>query len=237
MALPPSIKEDLLWWENIFANPTQSNIIRSGRFALEIFTDASLTGWGAICGKIRIHGFWSAEEKQNHINLLELLAVFHALRSFASQIRRCDILLRVDNSTALSYVNRPTSVSDVELKLDLRSAKIIDFKRLNRRTVKDGIVEYTPSMTINLKFAGQVLPRYVYLYFDVHTVSPFIPRVKTCFSCFRNGHISKYCRGRPRCRLCGKNPHRENVSAVAYPLSALVMLETIPPLLPLVLSL
>ncbi|KYN29460.1 hypothetical protein ALC57_01098 [Trachymyrmex cornetzi] len=101
MALSPSIKEDLLWWEKIFANPTQSDIIRSGRFALEIFTDASLTGWGAICGKIRTHGFWSAEENKNHVNFLELLAVFHALRSFVSQIRGCDILLREDNSTAL----------------------------------------------------------------------------------------------------------------------------------------
>ncbi|KYQ46887.1 hypothetical protein ALC60_14102, partial [Trachymyrmex zeteki] len=33
--------------------------------------------------------------------------------------------------------------------------------------------------------------------------------VTTCFSCFRIGHISKYCKGRPRCRLCSKDPHGE----------------------------
>lgn len=110
MTLPSSIREDLLWWKNIFANTFQRNIIRSGIFSLEIFTDASPTGWGAVCGEARTHGFWSSEDSQNHINYLELLAVYHALRCFAAHLRDCDILLRVDNSTALSYVNRMGSI-------------------------------------------------------------------------------------------------------------------------------
>jgi len=104
--LPPSIREDLLWWKEIFENKLQCNHVRSGTFDLEIFSDASLTGWGAVCNKVRTHGFWSLEEKHYHINYLELLAIFHALRCFASQMRGSEILLRVDNSTALSYVNR-----------------------------------------------------------------------------------------------------------------------------------
>lgn len=102
MFLPVSIR-DLCWWKNIFSNTSQRNFIRSGIFTLEIFTDASLTGWGAFCGKTRTHGFWSLEEKQNHINYLELLAIFHGLRCFASNSRDCNILLRVDNSTALLH--------------------------------------------------------------------------------------------------------------------------------------
>ena len=95
--------------ERILVNPTQTNAIRSGHFAMEIFMDASLTGWGAICCETRTHGFWSTEEKQNHIiNFLKLLRVFHALRR--SQRRGCDILLRVDNSTALSYIKRMGSI-------------------------------------------------------------------------------------------------------------------------------
>lgn len=110
MLLPLSIREDLVWWKNIFSCISQTNVIRSGTFVLEIFTDASLTGWGAVCGESRTHGFWSSEEKKNHINYLELLAVFHALRCFASHLTNCNILLRVDNSTALSYVNRMGSI-------------------------------------------------------------------------------------------------------------------------------
>ncbi|XP_067205411.1 uncharacterized protein [Linepithema humile] len=92
--LPVSIREDLLWWKSIFADCSQRNFVRSGRWDLEIFSDASLTGWGAVCGEERTHGFWSSEEKQLHINYLELLAVFHALRCFASHIEDANILLR-----------------------------------------------------------------------------------------------------------------------------------------------
>ncbi|XP_026823727.1 uncharacterized protein LOC113561474 [Ooceraea biroi] len=110
MTLPPEIKEDLLWWKAIFSDTSQCNNIRSGQFATEIFTDASLTGWGAVCGGSRTHGFWSTGDKQNHINYLELLAVFHGLKCFASHLHGCDILVRVDNSTALSYINRMGSI-------------------------------------------------------------------------------------------------------------------------------
>ncbi|XP_067217303.1 uncharacterized protein [Linepithema humile] len=110
MSLPSSIREDLHWWKNIFADKSQENPIRSGLFDLEIFSDAFLTGWGAVCSKGRSHGFWSPEEKHFHINYLELLAVFHALRCFAAHLSNSSVLLRVDNSTALSYINRMGSI-------------------------------------------------------------------------------------------------------------------------------
>lgn len=110
MKLPDPIRRDLLWWKSIFADTSQRNYIRSGLFTLEIFTDASLTGWGTVCDDIRTHGFWSLKDKKNHINYLELLAVFHALRCFASNLKDCEILLRVDNSTALAYINRMGSI-------------------------------------------------------------------------------------------------------------------------------
>ena len=40
------------------------------------------------------------------INYLELLAVCFALKAFAKSIRNYEILLRIDNTTAISYVNR-----------------------------------------------------------------------------------------------------------------------------------
>ncbi|KYN12101.1 hypothetical protein ALC57_15737, partial [Trachymyrmex cornetzi] len=110
MLLLLSIREDLLWWKAVFSNPHQCNFISSSRFELEIFTDASLTGWGAICTGVHTHGFWPPRDRQFHINYLELLAVFHGLRCFVSHLRGCNILLRVDNSTALLYVNRMGSV-------------------------------------------------------------------------------------------------------------------------------
>ncbi|XP_067208433.1 uncharacterized protein [Linepithema humile] len=104
MSLPSSIREDLHWWKNIFADKSQENPIRSGLFALEIFSDASLTGWGAVCSNRRSHGFWSPEEKQFHINYLELLAVFHALRCFAAHLSNSSVLLRTGISSSMLHI-------------------------------------------------------------------------------------------------------------------------------------
>ena len=46
------------------------------------YTDASLKGWGAVLGINKTGGAWSSLEKDFHINILELLAIYYALRSF-----------------------------------------------------------------------------------------------------------------------------------------------------------
>ncbi|XP_063984940.1 uncharacterized protein LOC135166543 [Diachasmimorpha longicaudata] len=99
---------DLNWWEqnaNIGRNP-----IRKNNFSIEIFSDASLSGWGCYCNNVSAHGFWDEEEKNKHINYLELLAAFYALKCFAFDLFKCEILLRLDNTTAISYINRAGSV-------------------------------------------------------------------------------------------------------------------------------
>ncbi|KAI8428911.1 hypothetical protein MSG28_007543, partial [Choristoneura fumiferana] len=73
---------------------------------LEIYTDASSSGWGAVCGEDKVNGTWKSSERESHINYLELLAVHLGLKSFARDMTNCAILLRVDNTTAISYVNR-----------------------------------------------------------------------------------------------------------------------------------
>lgn len=91
----------------VLVNLAQANAIRSGRFAMKCLR--MHPNRDAVCGETRTYEFWSTEEKQNHIiNFLKLLRVFHALRR--SQRRGCDILLRVDNSTALSYIKRMGSI-------------------------------------------------------------------------------------------------------------------------------
>ncbi|XP_039305200.1 uncharacterized protein LOC120357772 [Solenopsis invicta] len=76
------------------------------RFVTEIFSDASRSGWGASCNNAKTHGFWNSEEQQHHINYLELQAAFFGLKCFAKDFKNCNILLRIDNTTAISYINR-----------------------------------------------------------------------------------------------------------------------------------
>lgn len=110
MEIPRYLKIDFDWWLNVLADPRQANPICTGSFAREIFSDASRTGWGASCSSRHTHGWWSQDEKSLHINALELKAAFYALKCFATDLHDCEVLLRVDNTTALSYLNRYGSV-------------------------------------------------------------------------------------------------------------------------------
>lgn len=122
MPIPEYLKEDFEWWLRVLANENQCNRIRLSSYALEIFSDASLTGWGASCGDQRTHGWWASDTKTLHINALELLAAFYALKCCAADLRNCNILLRLDNTTAIAYINKFGSIqypslSDISRKI------------------------------------------------------------------------------------------------------------------------
>lgn len=109
MTVSQKLNADFNWWIDNINNSKQA--VKDIPFDLEIFTDASTTGWGAYCNGVRTNGFWTQAEIQHHINYLELLAVFYGLRSFAtrqSYLRR--ILLRVDNMTAIACINKMGSI-------------------------------------------------------------------------------------------------------------------------------
>lgn len=91
------------------------------------FSDASKTGWGAACGKDRANGKWSKNEKTLHINYLEILAAYFGLMVFAKNLRDCQILLRIDNTTAISYINKMGGV---------RFPHLTDITRLNKKCEK-----------------------------------------------------------------------------------------------------
>ena len=71
-----------------------------------IETDASNTGWGAFYQGDYTGGPWSRTESQLHINCLELLAATLAVKSFPKEQRGILIHLRMDNTTALNYINK-----------------------------------------------------------------------------------------------------------------------------------
>lgn len=88
--------------------------------------------WGAACEGEYIHGFWKSKERVYHINYLELLAAFFALRSFAGDMNDCEILLRIDNTTAISYINKMGGVKYPKLS---SVAKEIWLHTLPQRTI------------------------------------------------------------------------------------------------------
>ena len=72
---------------------------------IELSTDASSSGgWGAACLSESAGGRWSVAEQGQHINVLELLAVEYALKSFEGLIKGKHVKVLSDNSCAVAYL-------------------------------------------------------------------------------------------------------------------------------------
>ena len=78
-------------------------LAREPRMVIE--SDASKLGWGASYQGISTRGPWSAQEKSQHINCLELLAATLALQTFVKNEREVSVLLKIDNTAAVAYIN------------------------------------------------------------------------------------------------------------------------------------
>lgn len=104
MLITVAVRSEFLWWESNIGSSL--NYLGSRSFDLEIYSDASKTGWGAVCEGSTTRGFWGEKEIDYHINYLELLAAFYAVKCFASNESNINILLRIDNKTAIAYINK-----------------------------------------------------------------------------------------------------------------------------------
>lgn len=104
MKIPETLYPDLDWWLNKLG--TSDNPIRQQNYVVELFSDASQSGWGAVGNNNKVSGSWTVEEQKCHINYLELKAAFFGLKCLAKNLLNCEILLRIDNTTAISYINR-----------------------------------------------------------------------------------------------------------------------------------
>ena len=103
--LTEEAREELSCW---VTHPTCWNgkSILRGNPDLIIETDASQTGWGARCGNLQTGGPWSPKEAAMHTNCLELLAATLAIQTFAKRKENVLILLKMDSTSALTYINK-----------------------------------------------------------------------------------------------------------------------------------
>ena len=97
-------REELNWWDMNMSRWNGRSLL-SQEIDMTIDSDASLIGWGAVCQGQQTGGPWSQSEKEMHINCLELLAATLAARTFLKHNRRISVLLRMDNTTAVAYIN------------------------------------------------------------------------------------------------------------------------------------
>ena len=96
---------ELRWWTRMLRDWNGRPILPPTP-DLIIETDASLLGWGAASAQGSTGGFWSEEERACHINALELMGGALATKTFAKGRQNIHIHLRMDNRTAMTYINR-----------------------------------------------------------------------------------------------------------------------------------
>ena len=69
---------------------------------------------GAVHEGRSASGVWDPSLRA-HINYLELLAVFLALKHFEAFIRGCHVVVRTDNTTTMCYVNKQGGLASPKL--------------------------------------------------------------------------------------------------------------------------
>ena len=116
MVVSDKARKELMWWNTHLE--ASYNVISHDEPTVVMSTDSSSTGWGCALNDTSTGGHWTAEEAQNHINYLELLAIYLALKSFSSIINGQHVKVMVDNMTALSDVNH-MGTSSSEKRNDL----------------------------------------------------------------------------------------------------------------------
>ena len=97
-------REELMWWNTHMIKWNGKSLLKK-EVDMIIDSDASLTSWGATSQNQRTGGPWSQTESKMHINCLELLAATLAVKTFLKNKTRMSVLLRLDNTTAVAYIN------------------------------------------------------------------------------------------------------------------------------------
>ena len=103
--LPRSLLPDLRWW-TVPHNVTVGVPFKAPSPSITLTSDASKSGWGAHLLTLRTAGRWSAAQSRRHINVLDLWAIFLALHLWVPWLKGKTVLVRCDNLTVVTYINK-----------------------------------------------------------------------------------------------------------------------------------
>ena len=114
VSITKEARNKLQWWADHIHSLTKP--IHLPDPDVEIFTDASMIGWGARCGDTATGGQW-AQAELAHINQLELKAAFLAVQALCSSKNYQHVKIRSDNSTTVACINKCGSTKPALNKL------------------------------------------------------------------------------------------------------------------------
>ena len=88
-----------------------------------IFTDASLSGWGAHVEPegLLFRGLWTEDQSRLHINVLEMKAIFLSLTRAAHRVKNSTVLVSKDNTTVVAYIRHQGGTHSTDLSEEVWS--------------------------------------------------------------------------------------------------------------------
>ena len=101
--------KELNWW---LYNLDSKREIETPPVDCIIHTDASKLGWGADNDLIPTGSHWTNEE-DTHVIIVELLAIYIAVRSYCKSNAYKHVRIMSDNTTAISYVNNMGGIKSI----------------------------------------------------------------------------------------------------------------------------
>lgn len=96
-------QQDIIWWESNVR--TECTTLEKGNPTIDLFTDSSSVGWGAVRRENKTGGSWSTEEQKMHINALEMKAILFGLQALCADTFDAHIKVHSDSFTSVCYVN------------------------------------------------------------------------------------------------------------------------------------
>ena len=104
MTLSPEAGREVQWWLTHISH--SQKFLHAPPITTIIYLDASLEGWGATDSVTPIGAPWQVTDDLMHINVLELAAAHLALTKLATAAQGTHIQLKMDNLTAVTYINK-----------------------------------------------------------------------------------------------------------------------------------
>ena len=95
--------QDLIWWHRYITHWNYAPVIVRP-IEVQITTDASHLGWGAVCNNREASGQWNYRLSQKSSNHRELMAILMAMMTFLQEINGKSVQIHTDNITAMAYV-------------------------------------------------------------------------------------------------------------------------------------
>ena len=230
ISVTPTILHQVAWW----ASPAVLQGVSLSALETEItlFTDASSHGWGAQLGSRTLQGTWSPQQASQHINLLELEAVFLSVTQFLPQLKSRVVRLMCDNAVVVSYINKEGGTKSFRLThLTIRLLKFCDRKGIrlvpvhlpgSRNIQADALSQVGQTLATEWAINGQLL----------HPVfSAWGTPVIDLFATFANRKLPVFASPFPDQRA-------KYVDAMSVPWSGMGMVYAFPPfkMLPAVLN-